>query len=376
VKMMHQRRSRYIGLDVHRATIAVALAEEEGSPTGYGTIPNEPSSIRKLMVRLGGEDVQLRVAYEAGPTGYAVHRQLTKLGVECIVVAPSLIPVRPGDKIKTDRRDALKLARLLRSGDLTAVWVPDQEHEALRNLVRSRADGKVDELRAKHRLSKFLLRQGVQPPVGMRNWSERYFQWLRLLEFEHVADRVVFADYLAEVTAAGERVKRLEAALRQCAETSAQVELIRALQAFRGIGFLSAVTIVAEVGSIRRFRTAPQLMAYAGVVPSETSSGRKQHRGPITKSGNSLLRHVLGEAAHHARHPPRVSPTLQQRQSHLPREVIDLAWRAQVRLHLRYRHLVGRIGVHKTLTAVGRELAGFVWALGHALEEVPTASAA
>ena len=376
MEMMHHRRSRYIGLDVHRATIAVALADEEGPPSSYGTIPNEASSIRKLMTRLGGADAQLHVAYEAGPTGYALHRQLTKLGIECMVVAPSLIPVRPGDKVKTDRRDALKLARLLRSGDLTPVWVPDEEHEALRSLVRSRADAKVDELRAKHRLSKFLLRQGAQPPVGTRNWSERYFQWLRLLEFEHLADRIVFADYLAEVTAAGERIKRLEAALRQCAETSTQVALIRALQAFRGIGFLSAVTIIAEVGSLRRFRTAPQLMAYAGVVPSEASSGRKQHRVPITKSGNSLLRHVLGEAAHHARHPPRVSPTLQQRQTHLPREITDLAWRAQVRLHHRYRHLAGRIGVHKTLTAVGRELAGFVWALGQAFEEVPTAAAA
>jgi len=218
--MMQHRQVRYIGLDVHKATIAVGIAEGEGSPSSYGTIANDPDAIRKLMTRLGGKSVELRVAYEAGPTGYALHRQLTKLGIECMVVAPSLIPVRPGDKVKTDRRDALKIARLLRSGDLTPIWVPDQEHEALRNLVRSRADAKVDELRAKHRLSKFLLRQGAQPPVGMRNWSERYFQWLRLLEFEHLADRVVFADYLAEVTAAGERVKRLEAALGQCAETS------------------------------------------------------------------------------------------------------------------------------------------------------------
>jgi transposase len=252
--------------------------------------------------------------------------------------------------------------------------VPDREHEALRNLVRGRADAKVDELRAKHRLSKFLLRLGIHPPVGMRNWSQRYFQWLRHAEFEHLADRIVFADYLAEVTAAGERIKRLEAALRQCAESNNQVALIRALQAFRGIGFLSAVTIVAEVGSLRRFRTAPQLMAYAGSVPSETSSGSKQHRGAITKSGNSLLRHVLGEAAHHARHAPRVGNLLQERQRDVPLEVIELAWRAQVRLHHRYRHLSARIGVHKTLTAVGRELAGFVWALGQLLEELPAAA--
>ena len=162
VNVTPHRQSRYIGLDVHRATIAVAIAEEEGAPTSYGTIANDPAAIRKLMARLGGPEVRLRVAYEAGPTGYALYRQLTAMSIECLVVAPSLNPVRPGDKVKTDRRDALKLARLLRSGDLTPVWVPDEAHEALRNLVRARADAKADELRAKHRLSKFLLRQGCQ----------------------------------------------------------------------------------------------------------------------------------------------------------------------------------------------------------------------
>lgn len=372
--MMQHRRSRYIGLDVHSATITVAIAEEDGPPSSHSTIANDPSAIRKLMTRLGDPDVQLRVAYEAGPTGYALHRQLTTLGIECMVVAPSLMPVRAGDKVKTDRRDALKLARLLRSGDLTAVWVPDQAHEALRSLVRSRADAKADELRAKHRLSKFLLRQGCRPPVGVRNWSQRYFQWLRQFQFEQVADQVVFADYLAEVTGAGERIKRLEAALQQCATTSSQVALIRALQAFRGIGFLSAVTMVAETGNLRRFRTAPQLMAYAGVVPSESSSGSKQHRGRITKTGNSLLRHVFGEAAHHARHAPRVAGTLKQRQAEVPQPIVELAWRAQLRLHARYRHLGARLGSPKALTAVARELVGFIWAVGQLIEEVPTAA--
>ena len=372
--MMQQLRIRYIGVDVHRVTIAVAIAEQDGAPSSYGNISNDPSAIRKLMTRLSGPDVRLRVAYEAGPTGYALHRQLATLGIECMVVAPSLIPVRSGDKVKTDRRDALKLARLLRSGDLTPVWVPDQAHEALRSLVRSRADAKADELRAKHRLSKFLLRQGCQPPVSVRNWSMRHFQWLRPLQFEHVADQVVFADYLAEVTAAGERIKRLETALHQCAANSSQVALIRALQGFRGIGFLSAVTIVAEAGDLRRFRTAPQLMAYAGVVPSESSSGSKQHRGPITKTGNRLLRHVFGEAAHHARHAPRVAGTLKQRQANLPAPVVELAWRAQLRLHARYRHLGSRVGPQKALTAVARELAGFIWAVGQLIEEEPAAA--
>ena len=365
---------RYIGLDVHRAKIAVAIAETDQPPASYGTIPNDPAGVRKLMTRLGGADVRLHVAYEAGPTGYVLQRQLTALGIECLVVAPSLIPVRAGDKVKTDRRDALKLARLLRSGDLTPVWVPDQAHEALRNLVRARADAKVDALRAKHRLSKFLLRQGGQPPAGARNWSKRYLQWLRQLEFEQLADRVVFADYLAEVTAATERVKRLEAALRQCAQTTPQVALIRALQAFRGIGFLSAATIVAESGNLRRFPTAPQFMAYTGAVPSEVSSGSKQHRGRITKTGNRALRHIFGEAAHHARHAPCLSDDLRRRQTQVPARVVELAWQAQVRLHTRYRHLGSRIGPRKALTAIARELAGFVWAVGQLLPETSAAA--
>jgi len=373
--MMQHREIRYIGLDVHKLTISVAIAEEGGAPTSYGKIPNDRVAIRTLMTRLGDPNVELRVAYEAGPTGYALHRQLTGVHIQCLVAAPSLIPKQPGNKVKTDRRDALKLARLLRSGDLTPVWVPDEAHEALRNLVRARADAKADLLRAKHRLSKFLLRQGCWAPIGVRAWSKRYFTWLHQLEFEHLPDRVVFADYLTEVNAAGERVKRLEAALHECAQSSSQVALIRALQAFRGIGFLSAVTLVAEAGDLRRFRTAPQFMAYAGIVPSESSSGGKQQRGSITKTGNSLLRHVLGEAAHHARRAPRVTSTVKQRQKDVPPEIIDLAWRAQVRLHTRYRHLSARIGALKALTAIARELAGFIWAAGHVIqEEVPVAA--
>jgi transposase len=277
--------------------------------------------------------------------------------------------VRAGDRVKTDRRDALKLARLLRSGDLTPVWVPDQAHEALRNLVRARAAAKADEVRAKHRLSKFLLCQGARPPIGVRNWCKRYFQWLRQLEFEELADRLVFADYLAEVVDAGERVKRLDAGLRECARTTPQATLIQALQAFRGIGLLSAVTIVAEAGELRRFATAPQFMAYTGAVPSEVSSGNKQSRGRITRAGNRALRHILGEAAQHARHAPWLSDELKRRQKHAPQAVVELAWRAQVRLHARYRHLSGRLGPHKAIMAVARELAGFVWAAGALLAE-------
>jgi len=209
---MSMMQHRYVGLDVHRATISVAIADPDQAPVSYGKIANEPTAIHKLMQKLGGPERIVHVAYEAGPTGYVVQRQLSELGIDCLVVAPSLIPVRAGDRVKTDRRDALKLARLLRSGDLTAVWVPDQQHEALRNLVRARAAAKADQLRAKHRLGKFLLCHGYRPPLGVHNWSKRYFSWLSGLAFAHQADQVVFDDYLAEVVAAGERVKRLDAA--------------------------------------------------------------------------------------------------------------------------------------------------------------------
>lgn len=360
-------RTRFLGLDAHKATIAVAIAEEAGPAETYGTIANDPAAVRKLVTRLGGPEVRLVAAYEAGPTGFALHRQLAGLGVECAVIAPSLTPVRPGDRVKTDRRDALKLAQLLRSGDLTVIWVPTPEHEALRNLVRSRADAKADELRAKHRLSKFLLRSGLHAPVGARAWSVRYESWLNQLRFEHEADQVVFDDYRATVRAAGDRSQRLAKALRDCSLAPEQARLLAALQAFRGISFLSAVTIVAEVGDLRRFATAPQFMAYAGLVPSEYSSGASRHRGRITKTGNALLRHVLGEAAHHARHAPMRGAALRQRQEGMPTPIVDLAWRAQLRLHDRYRHLGGRLGRQKALTAVARELAGFVWAMGQAV---------
>ncbi|MGH2511505.1 MAG: IS110 family transposase [Candidatus Limnocylindrales bacterium] len=366
-------RTRFVGLDVHQATIAIAVTESYGEPEDHGTIANDPSAIRKLMDRLGGADVHLEVAYEAGPTGYALHRQLTAMGIACVVVAPSLIPVKPGERIKTDQRDAAKLARLLRSGDLTPVWVPDEAHEALRDLVRARDDAKADLLRAKHRLSKFLLRRAIHPPVGVRAWSRTHDAWLGRLTFEHAADGVVLEYYGAVVREAAERVRHLETALAQCAAASPHAELLAALQAIRGIGFLTAVTIVAEAGDLRRFATARQFMAYVGLVPSEHSSGAARHRGHITKTGNRLIRHVLGQAAHNARYRPNVSTSLRARQRGVPAAVVELDRRAQLRLHARYRHLAGRIGTNKAIIAVARELAGFVWATG---QLVPPALAA
>lgn len=366
------QRTRFLGLDVHKATIAVAVCEATGAAQAYGTIPNQPAAVRKLAQRLGGVGVRLNAAYEAGPTGFVTQRQLTALGVECVVVAPSLMPRRPGDRVKTDRRDALQLARLLRSGDLTPVWIPDEAHEALRNLVRARADARIDLMRARNRLGKYLLRQGLTPPPGIRAWSLKHVAWLRHLSFRYAADQVVFQDYWQVVTSAADRVRRLELELHRVAEQSPQLPLIAALQAIRGIAFLTAVTIVAEVGDLRRFQQARQFMAYTGLVPSEHSSGGSTYRGRITRTGNALLRHVLGEAAHHARHQPRLSALLRQRQAGVPPALTEIAWQSQQRLNYRYRHLAARLGRPRALTAVARELAGFVWAIGQQTPIIPT----
>lgn len=360
---MNDGTTRYLGLDVHKATITVAVADAGSQPTLYGTIANDPSAVRKLVGQLGRAS-KLSVAYEAGPTGYALHRQLVGLGVECQVVAPALIPKRAGDRVKTDGRDAITLARLLRSGDLTPVWVPGEEDEALRDLVRARYDAKADVLRAKHRLSKFLLRRGVQAPHEVKAWTVRYQAWLNQLTFPQAAAQVVFEDYRATVRAAEERIRRLEKDLQRCAEQSRQIGIISALQALRGIGPLSAVTIVAETGDLRRFHNAPAFMSFTGLTSSEYSSGKSQHRGAITHAGNTYIRHVLIQAAHNARHAPNVSWEQRQRLAGLPTDLIDLGWKAQLRLHQRYRHLVGRLGRPKAVPAVARELAGFVWAVG------------
>ncbi len=365
---MNNGTTRFVGLDVHKATITVALCEAAGAPTVFGTIANDPDAIRKLVKQLGRAS-QLRVAYEAGATGFALQRQLTKARVACVVVAPALIPRASGPRVKTDKRDAVQLARLLRSGDLTPVWVPSEADEALRDLVRARYDAKGDLLRAKNRLSKFLLRQGITPPAGIRPWSVRFEQWLNQLSFAHPPAQVVFTDCRTTVRFMVDRVRQLEAELRRGAQDSRQAATIAALQALRGIGLLSAVTIAAETGDLRRFGRARSFMGFTGLTSSERSSGPTQRRGGITRTGNAYLRHVLVQAAHNARHQPRRAAPLRQRQAGLPQDLVDLAWRAQLRLHRRYHHLTGRLGRPKAVVAVARELAGFVWAIGKRMPE-------
>ena len=365
-----QKKVRFLGLDVHAETIAVAVAEADGEVRSLGVIPNRGESIRKLVKRLGPAE-HLRACYEAGPTGYVLYWQLTELGVECVVIAPTLVPVKAGDRVKTDRRDALKLARSHRAGDLTAVWVPDAASEALRDLVRAREAAKQDQLRARHRLSKFLLRTGQRATAGVKAWTELYMAWVRQLRYEQWGQEATRLDYLHEVEHMGARVKRLEEAITEAVKlASPQVqEVVRGLQALRGIAEISAVTIVAELGQIARFETARQLMGYSGVVPRENSSGQRQQRGGITKTGNAHLRRIAIEAAWSYRLKPAVGPGLRKRQKDVPESIQEIAWKAQLRLHKRYARLAAAgKDQRKIVTAVGRELLGFIWAIGVKVE--------
>jgi transposase len=366
---------RFIGLDVHAETIAVAVAEPTGEVRSLGVIPNRGESIRRMIKKLGPVG-RLRVCYEAGPTGYVLYWQLTALGVRCEVVAPTLVPVKAGDRVKTDRRDAEKLARSYRAGDLTAVWVPDASHEALRDLVRAREAAKKDQLRARHRLGKFLLRHGRRPAARMTAWTQRHLTWIKQdVHFEQPAQEAALLDYLHEVEHAATRVERLERAIDDailCAPPQMRA-VIDALQALRGIATMSAVTIVAEVGDLTRFARARQLMGYCGLGASEDSSGERHRRGGITKTGNAHLRRVVVEAAWAYRHRPAVSSALRNRQTMLSPDVIEMAWKAQHRLHKRYHRLVGRGKCpQQAVTAIGRELLGFIWAIGQSVHAAST----
>jgi transposase len=367
---------RYVGLDVHADAIAVAVADAgREKAESWGTIPHRADTVARLMRKLGPAK-SLRVCYEAGPCGYGLYWQVVALGIACTVVAPTLVPVRAGDRVKTDRRDAEKLARCLREGALTAVWVPSPGQEALRDLVRAREVAKQDQLRARHRVGKFLLRHGRRAPGAGRAWTGPHLAWVRAQAFALPAQAAAFQDYLHEVDHAADRVQRLDRALDEAITTAepGQRAVIAALQALRGVSQVTAVTIVAEVGVLSRFARPKQLMGYSGMVSREDSSGPRVRRGAITKTGNAHLRRVVGEAAWAARYHPARSPALRRRQAGLPAEVVAIAWQAQVRLHTRYRRLLGKGKLkQQVITAVGRELLGFVWAIGVWVERHPSA---
>lgn len=368
--------SKYVGLDVHKETIAVSVAEANGGEVRYlGEIANTPEAVEKLVRQLRKNGATLSFCYEAGPCGYGLHRQLSDLGWDCQVVAPSLIPKKAGDRVKTDRRDSLSLARLHRAGELTAVCVPDGQQEALRDLTRAREDLKHLQRQAKQRLLAFLLRHGKRYD-GKSNWTQAHFRWLEKVKFAQPAQQIVMQEYVDTVIACGKRVASLEGQIEQTAQASRVWPVIEALMALRGVSLLTATTIVAEIGDLKRFANAPQLMAYLGLVPSEYSSGGSTRRGGITKTGNSHVRRVLVEAAWTYRHAARKTAVLQRRAERTPQVVQDIAWSAQKRLCQKYRTLEdkGKLKV-QVCTAVARELVGFIWAIGHALPPLDAVAA-
>jgi len=359
---------RFVGLDVHAETIAVAVAEEAGEVRSLGVIPNRLESIRKLMGKLAPAG-SLKCCYEAGPTGYVLYWQLTQMGVACEVIAPSLIPTKAGDRVKTDRRDAEKLARCFRAGELTAVWVPDAAHEALRDLVRAREAAKKDQLRHRHRLGKFLLRHGKRPTNAGKAWTKKYVNWIRIhVRFEQSALNATVAHYLEEVDHIAERIQKLEKAIDEAiAQAAPEIRaVIEALQALRGVAQTTAATVVCELGRLSRFSNPRQVMGYSGLVPREYSTGNRVQRGAITKTGNAHLRRVLVEAAWTYQHRPNVQGRVLRRQKSLSlsEEATRIAWKAQQRLHKRFTALSARSKNNNVIvTALARELLGFMWAI-------------
>jgi transposase len=361
----------YVGLDVHKDTISVASAEAglREEVREYGKMPNTPAALNALLKRLGSERKTLRFCYEAGPCGYGIQRQIASAGHECAVVAPSLIPRKPGTRIKTDRRDSLNLAKLHRAGELTSVWVPDQAHEAVRDLVRARLAAVRTLRQGRQQLSGFLLRHGHH--YSRSAWTQLHRRWLATLKFDEAVHHIVLEDCIASVEAAAARRDRLEAHIDAALPDWSLAPVVHALQSMRGMGMITAATLVAELGDITRFANPRQLMAFVGLVPSEHSSGRSRRQGGITKAGNNTARRMLIEAAWTYRYPARISRELLLRQEQLPKPIRDIAWKAQERLCRRYRKLL-RAGKEPTVVvaAIARELSGFVWAIAKRTQPV------
>lgn len=362
---MSDHSEAFVAFDTAKLRNAVAIADagRTGEIRFFGEIDATPTATAKLAKKLAAKYEHLTFCYEAGPTGYGLYRQIKELGHECIVVAPSLTPKKPGDRVKTNRRDALDLARQLRAGELTAVWVPDERHEAMRDLTRAR-EAAVEDLRAKRQqVSSFLLRLGRHYP-GKKTWTKAHMNWLTSQKLEHTEQRIAFEEMLLAVRQAQERIGRLEQAIRAAVPDWSLAEVVTALMAMRGIDLISATAFLAEIGDLSRFRTPRELMAYLGLVPSEHSTGTTVHRGPITKAGNRRARRILTECSWAYRHPPRVGKKKQEKVAAAPQGVREIAWKAQHRLAARYRALVkkGKKPV-VAITAIARELAGFIWAV-------------
>jgi transposase len=358
----------FVAFDTSKLRNAVAIAE--GGRTGevrfLGEIENTDAATAKLVRKLAAKYRRLTLCYEAGPTGYGLQRLITRLGHDCVVVAPSLIPKKAGDRVKTNRRDALDLARLLRAGELTAVWVPDARHEAMRDLTRAREAAVTDLTSKRLQVSSLLLRLGRHYP-GKKTWTQAHMNWLTSQKLEHAEQRIAFEEMLLAVRQAQERIARLEVAIRAAVPDWSLSEVVMALMAMRGIDFIAATAFLAEIGDLSRFRTPRELMGYLGLVPSEHSTGDKVKRSGITKAGNRRARRILVECSWSYRHPPRIGKEKLAKVAAAPRPVQEIAWKAQSRLSARYRALTRR-GKRPTVvvTAIARELSGFVWAVNRA----------
>lgn len=357
--------SKYVGLDTHKETIAVAIADAMGGKERYyGEIANTPKAVNKLVKKLCPDGEIISFCYEAGPCGYGIYRQITELGHHCSVVAPSLIPTKPGDRVKTDRRDCEGLSRLDRAGELTPVWVPDEEQEAMRDLTRAREDMKALERMTKQRLNAFLLRYGQIYAKGKSRWTQAHFRWLEGIKFDVAIKQIVFQEYVEAVKQCQTRVADLVTEMEKALKHWDLAPVVEALMALRGIKLVSAMTIMAELGDITRFDSPRQLMSFLGLVPSEYSSGSKTLRGGITKTGNGHVRRILIESGWSYRYPARKTAHLQRSAEKSSEEVQSIAWKAQKRLCGRYDHLLGRGKLKvQVCTAVARELVGFIWAI-------------
>ena len=362
----------YVGVDVSKAKHAIAIAEggRDGEVRYFGEIEATPTAVERFVRKLEKKCPRLHFCYEAGPTGYGFYRQIVDLGHRCDVVAPSLIPKRAGERVKTNRRDAVSLARLLRAGELKGIWVPDAVHEAVRDLVRVRCAASEDLRKKRQQLLSFLLRHG-RIFTGRKNWSRAHARWLAAQKFDHPAQQIVFQDQVDVITDAQNRLERLDAQLAELVPSWSMAPVVAAYQALRGVSFIVAVTFVSEVGDVRRFDNPRQLMAFLGLVPSERSTGETVKRGGLTLAGNRRARRVLVEGAWSYRYPARVTETIRIRLEGLPKAVREIAWKAQTRLCARYRRLTAS-GKKRPIVvaAIAREMAAFLWAIGHQVEPV------
>ena len=375
---MRRCREVFVGIDTAKARNAVAIAEagRQGEIRYLGEFDTQPDAVAKLVRRLADRHETVHFCYEAGPTGYGLYRQIAMLGHDCMVVAPSMIPRKPGLRVKTNRRDAQTLARLHRAGELTAVWVPDETHEAVRDLVRTRATAADDYRRKRQHVTAFLLRQG-RAFEGSATWRGRHLRWLDSQNFAHPAQRLAYQEMLNAMRAASERINRLDAMLLEIVPVWTMAPVVSAFQALRGVGFLTAATLVAEAGDLRRFDHPRQLMAFLGLVPSERSTGETRRQGAITKTGNIRARRTLVEAAWTYRHPAGIGSAHQRRHAQLPEKIRDIAWKAQARLCARYRRLMAK-GKRATvaITAIAREIAAFLWDIARHVEPAAVSTVA